>query len=115
MQMNKDDIWSNLDSETFKDKRVVKLVGKTKIDERTLELSFKKPNNFQYRRDEYAVVKLLDPKVTELDVEYRWLPFVSDMEEDTIRFKTRVDNSSFAESCDQLEIDDEAIVFGPMT
>jgi hypothetical protein len=90
-------------------------VGKTKIDPNTLELRFKKPNNFQYRRDDYAVVKLLDPKVTELDVEYRWLPFVSDLEEDTIRFKTSIDKSSFAESCAQLEVGDEAIVFGPMT
>ena len=56
----------------------------------------------------------MDPKVTELDLPYRWLPVVSSPEEDSIRFHIELDGSSFSKSCEGIDIGEEAVIFGPM-
>lgn len=114
LQMNQDKIWSEIDAEKYRDDRIVKLKELTKPDETTVEMSFEKPRGFQHQQGQYAILNLTDPKVTELDLPYRWLPVGSNGEDDRLRFQIKKDGSSFSKSCEQLEIGDEAIVFGPM-
>lgn len=114
LQMNKDKIWSACDSEKFDDRRRVKLLEQKAIDSNTLELSFEKPEGFQSQNGQYAILNLLEPKVTELDLPYRWLPLVSNNGEDVLRFQIERDDSSFSKSCERIDIGDKAVVFGPM-
>ena len=50
LQMNKDKIWSACDAEKHTDDRIVELVGRKTIDDKTLELSFIKPKGFSTKR-----------------------------------------------------------------
>ena len=77
-------------------------------------LNFEKPANFHHQKGQYAILKLRNPKVTKLDLPYRWLPVVSTSEEENIRFHIELDGSSFSKSCDQLKAGEKALVFGPM-
>jgi phytoene dehydrogenase-like protein len=113
LQMNRDKIWSEVDDEKFVDKRIVPLAERKKIDDKTLELRFEKPANSQPKKGQYACLNLLKPKVTELDLPYRWLPIASS-DEDSLRFHIALDDSSFSKSCERIETGDEAIVLGPM-
>ena len=112
--MNKDKIWSVCDEEKYVDHRIIPLLDSKKIDKQTLELSFKKPADFHNQQGQYTILKLTNPKVTQLDLSYRWLPVVSASEEESIRFHIELDGSSFSKSCEQLNKEDEALVFGPM-
>ncbi|MFC4633341.1 FAD-dependent oxidoreductase [Dokdonia ponticola] len=114
LQMNRDKIWSACDHTTYVDQRIVTFLGHKKIDDKTLELSFEKPAKFQHQKGQYAILNLIKPKVTELDVPYRWLPVSSSPKEDSIRFHIKLDNSSFSKSCERIETGDEATIFGPM-
>jgi phytoene dehydrogenase-like protein len=114
LQMNRDKIWSECDADKYVDERIVKLVGRKEIDESTIELSFQKPAGFQHRKGQYAVLNLLEPKVTELDLPYRWLPIASTPEEQILRFHIELNSSSFNKSCQQLNEGDKALVFGPV-
>ncbi|MEL6812297.1 MAG: hypothetical protein AAFP76_13285 [Bacteroidota bacterium] len=113
LQMNQDKIWSECDDEKYLDLRIVSLLERKKIDDKTLELSFEKPLGLQHQTEAYANLNLLKPKVTELDVPYRWLPVASSAEEDSLRFRIELDGSSFSRSCELIEVGEEAIVFGP--
>ncbi|WP_340198833.1 phytoene desaturase family protein [Ascidiimonas sp. W6] len=114
LQMNRDKIWSECDGVTYVDKRLVSLLECKKIDDKTLELSFEKPDSFQYLKGQQAILNLKEPKVTELDLPYRWLPVVSYPEEESLRFHIELDGSSFSKSCELMNIGDRAMVFGPM-
>ena len=114
LQMNKDKIWSQSDPETFEDDRVLKLTKRKQVDDTTLELSFEKRNGFTHQKGQYVNLRLMDPKVTELDLPYRWLPIDSTTEESDLRFQISLENNSFSKSCEQLEIGDEALILGPM-
>ena len=114
LQMNRDKIWSVVDDEKFVDQRIIPLVERKQIDDNTLELSFEKPTDAQPQKGSYACLNLMNPKVTDLDLPYRWLPVVSSQEEDAIRFHIEQNGSSFYKSCEVMEIGDQAIVFGPM-
>ena len=113
--MNKDKIWSERDAVAYQDARIVKLTGSKENGSGSIELSFEKPNGFKHQKGQYAILKLLNPKVTKLDLPYRRLPVVSSSEEESIRFNIEQDGSSFSKSCEQLNKDDKALVFGPMT
>ncbi len=113
LQMNRDKIWSACDDAEYVDQRIVRLLECKKVDNKTLELSFEKPTKFQHQKGQYAILNLMEPKVTELDLPYRWLPVVSSPEEDSIRFYIELDGSSFSKSCELIDAGDEAIVFGP--
>ncbi len=113
LQMNKDKIWSAQDANKYVDERVVKLRERKEIDKGTIELSFEKPKGLQYQKGQYAILNLLEPKVTELDLPYRWLPIDSSPNESVLRFHLELNNSSFNKSCQLLKIGDKALVFGP--
>lgn len=114
LQMNRDKIWSACDEAKYVDQRIVPLLERKKIDDKTLELSFEKPAKFQHQKGQYAILNIMKPKITELDLPYRWLPVVSSPEEDSIRFRIELDGSSFSKSCELIDISEEAIIFGPM-
>ena len=114
LQMNKDKIWSEIDPQPLQDERIVKLKSKNKIDEQTIALTFNRPNGFEQQNGHYAILNLKNPKVTEMDLPYRWLPLDSASEETDLMFQIKLENNSFSKSCEQLEIGDEAIVFGPV-
>lgn len=114
LQMNRDKIWSECDDAKYVDQRVVPLLKTNKIDDKTLELSFEKPNGFLYQKGQYSILKLIAPKVTELDLPYRWLPVDSTSEESELTFRITLENNSFSKSCEQLEIGDKVLIFGPM-
>jgi hypothetical protein len=56
----------------------------------------------------------MEPKVSELDLPYRWLPIASTHEEQILRFHVELNNSSFNKSCQLLNNGDKVLVFGPM-
>ena len=114
LQMNRDNIWSACDEAKYEDERVVRFLEHKKIDDKTLELCFAKPNGIQPQKGQYAILNLINPTVTELDLPYRWLPVDSNGEEDEIRFHIKLDGSSFSKSCEQLSKEDKALVFGPV-
>ncbi len=114
LQMNRDKIWSECDDAKYVDQRVVSLLERKKIDDKTIELSFEKPARFQPQNGQYVILNLMEPKVTELDLPYRWLPVVSSPEENSIRFQIEQNGSSFSKSCVLTDIGEEAIIFGPM-
>ncbi len=115
LQMNRDKIWSDCDDEPYLDQRIVSLLERKKIDDKTVELSLEKPAGFQHQKEQYAILNLMKPKITKLDLPYRWLPIASSSEDDCIRFRIELDGSSFSKSCEQMDIGGEAILFGPMT
>ena len=114
LQMNKDKIWSERDNTKYVDHRIVPLTERKKIDDKTVELSFEKPEDFQHQKGQYAILNLLDPKVTELDLPYRWVPVASNGEGEHLKFQVELDDSSFSKSCELINIGEKAIVFGPM-
>jgi len=114
LQMNRDKIWSECDDAKYVDQRIVPLLERKKKEDKTLELCFAKPAGFHYQKGQHAILNLTDPKVTELDLPYRWLPVVSHAEEDNLRFHIDLDDSSFSKSCELLNVGDKALVFGPM-
>ena len=114
LQMNQDKIWSECDDEKYVDDRVVQLLERKKIDDKTLELSFTKPASFENLNGEHAILELINPKETTLDLPYRWLPIDSNDEDKNLRFQIVMDNSSFSKSCERIDIGDEAIVYGPL-
>lgn len=115
LQMNQDKIWASCDAEKFEDQRKVSFLERKAIDGNTLELSFEKPKEFQHQKGQYAILTLVEPKVTELDLPYRWLPIASEAEEPVLKFHIPIEDNSFSKSCALLENGDMAIVYGPMT
>jgi all-trans-retinol 13,14-reductase len=113
-KMNKDKIWSKRDAEVYQDARIVKLTGRKENGGSSIELSFEKPKGFKHQKGQNAILKLKNPKFTQLDLPYRCLPVVSSVEEESISFHIELDGSSFSKSCEQLKEEDEVIVFGPM-
>ncbi len=93
---------------------MVKLVERKEIGNNSVQLSFEKPKGFKHQKGQYAILNLMEPRVAELDLPYRWLPVVSSPKEDKIGFNIELDGSSLSKSCELIDIGDEAIVFGPM-
>ncbi|MFD0864035.1 phytoene desaturase family protein [Sungkyunkwania multivorans] len=115
LQMNQDKIWSECDDKKYVDDRVVQLIGSKAIDGKTLELSFTKPAGLEDLGGEYAILELINPKESTLDLPYRWLPVDADGADKNLKFQIKTDNSSFSKSCELLDHGDKAIVFGPMS
>ena len=115
LQMNRDKIWSESDTEHFRDERIVKLKSKKKLDDQTIELNFEKPTGFKHQKGQFAILNLLEPKETELDLPYRWLPLESTAEASDLSFRINVEKNSFSKSCESLEVGEEALIFGPMS
>ncbi|MBT8187917.1 MAG: NAD(P)/FAD-dependent oxidoreductase, partial [Croceitalea sp.] len=113
LQMNQDNVWSACDDEKYIDDRIVALKERRTQDEKIVELSFEKPPGFENQSGQYAILKLTNPKVMDLDLPYRWLPVSSNGEEDHIKFQIELDDSSFSKSCELVEIGEKAQVFIP--
>ena len=113
LQMNRDKIWSECDTERCVDERIVKLLSRKEIDSNKIELSFEKPEGFQHQNDQFAILNLLEPKAVELDLPYRWLQIASAPEEPRLRFCIELKESSFHKSCQLLTVGDKALIFGP--
>ena len=113
LQMNKDDVWSQYDDESYADERQVKLTGHLESGPDTIELSFEKPMGIEYQKGQYVALRLKAPKRTELDLPYRWLPIHSKSEEKELKFKIKTEENSFSKSCELMEVGDEATIFGP--
>jgi hypothetical protein len=111
--MNKEIKWSETDKTLIKDTRVVKLIDKKNIAENTIELTFEKPENFDYRAGQYAVISLDKTKKMEIDLPLRSLSMVSHPDENSLRFAMRVSNSSFKKACQEMKIGEEVTIFGP--
>ena len=92
----------------------MKLKERKETATNTLELSFDKPNGFEHKKGQYSILRLMEPKVMELDLPYRWLPIASSSEETDLKFKVTLENNSFSKSCELLEIGEEALIFGPV-
>lgn len=114
LKMWKEATWSECSAVRLSDERMVPLIEKKDNGNPTLELSFEKPTGFSYKKGQDAILKLIDPEVTELDVTYRWLPIVSHPEEPALKFTIPPNKSSFNKSCNLLKIGEKALVFGPM-
>ena len=111
LQMNRDKIWSECDDSKFVDQRIVPLKERKKIDDKVLELSFEKLATPQHQKGQYACLNIMEPKVAELDLPYRWLPIVSSPDEESIRFHIDLDGSSFSKSCELIESGEEAAIY----
>lgn len=114
LQMNKDKIWSECDDEKYFDDRVVQLMERKKNDDKILELSFTKPADFENLNGEYAILEIINPKESTLDLPYRWLPTDYNGEDENLKFQIKTDDSSFSKSCELIDIGGEAIVYGPL-
>jgi len=114
LQMNKDNIWSDYETDTFQDTRVIPFIERKEIDNSTIELSFKKPEGFKYQKGQHIILELIAPKVTTLDLPYRWLSIDSTPEDPDLKFRIKVKENSFSKSCEQLQIGDSAIIYGPI-
>jgi phytoene dehydrogenase-like protein len=114
LQMNKDKIWSQPEVETYTDNRIAKL-SKSKVTEvKTIELQFEKHKDLDHQKGQYAILKLKNPKETELDLPYRWLRLSSNGDDNTIKFAVEQDGSSFSKSCAMMEEGEKALILGPM-
>ncbi|KAA3641442.1 MAG: NAD(P)/FAD-dependent oxidoreductase [Bacteroidetes bacterium] len=113
LQMDKDKIWSESEAEKYTDDRIVKLKERKETAENTLELSFEKPSGFEHKKGQYSILRLMEPKVTKLDLPYRWLPIASTSEETDLKFKIILEDNSFSKSSELLEVGEEALIFGP--
>ena len=114
LQMNRDKIWDSCDQDKYLDNRITPLMEMKKVNDKMVELSFEKPNGFEHQPGHYAILKLMNPKETKLDLPYRWLPIISSAEEGVTRFQVELDGSSFSRSCEKIDTGDRAIIFGPM-
>ena len=114
LQMNQDKIWSECDDKKYLDDRVVQLIDSKSIDDNILELYFSKPSGFENRNGDYAILEIINPKTTELDLPYRWLPIASNGKDKSLKFQIKTDGSSFSKSCELIDTGDAAIVYGPM-
>lgn len=115
LQMTKDKIWSEVDTESYSDPRKITFTKSKVTEDNTLELHFEKPKGFKHKKGQYSILRLKEPKFTKLDSPYRWLPINSAADDSDLTFKIELEDSSFAKSCEQLETGQEAILFGPMT
>lgn len=113
LQMNNDKIWSQCDDKKYIDNRVVELKDSKSIDDNTLELSFTKPTGYNNQSDSHAILNLLNPKETELDLPYRWLSVHQNTDSNSIKFTVKLDDSSFSNSCEKINVGEEAVVYGP--
>jgi len=114
LKMNEDEKWTNYPDDKIADERIVRLLERKEIDQSTIELSFEKPAAFNNQNGNSAILELIDLKVTERDLPYRWLKIASHSDEPVLKFIIPVGNSSFNKSCNLMEIGDKALIFGPV-
>ena len=102
------------DSAMINDERIVPLLQTKTIATNTIELTFKKPEGFVYNAGQYVVLKINEPKYTELDMPIRSLSVVSHPDEATLRFAVRLGASSYKKSLQAMQPGSMATIYGPM-
>ncbi|MBB3698116.1 FAD-dependent oxidoreductase [Flammeovirga yaeyamensis] len=103
-----------LTNSNVQDNRLVKLIEKKNIAQNTVELVYEKPDNFDYDAGQYAILELIDPPFSNLDVPHRPLSIVSHPSENKIKFTMRYSNSSFKKSISELIVNDYSKIYGPL-
>lgn len=111
--LDKNHRWKEVTPQFLDDQRIVKLIDKQIIAEKTLEIAFEKPKNFKHQIGQYVILRLNHPKYTHLDMPFRSLSIVSHPSETTLRFAMRISESSFKKSCAEMNISETATLFGP--
>jgi len=96
------------------DERVIPLIERKEIAERSFELVFEKPKGFEHVAGQYAILSLDSPKYEELDVPHRRLSMVSHPDEPHLRFAMRTSKSSYKRSCFAMKKGDTATIYGPV-
>ena len=96
------------------DDRVIALTEHNVIDESTVQLSFEKPKGFLHQKGQHVILDLRNPQEMELDLPYRWLQVESNGSDDHLSFQIKRDGSSFSKSCENIDIGETAVVYGPM-
>ncbi len=99
---------------TITDHRIVSLISSQEVATNTLELTYEKPENFEYEVGQYCILTLLNPKYTELDIPLRPLSIVSHPDDDFLKFTMRVSDSSYKRSIQAMQAGDRSQIFGPM-
>lgn len=100
--------------EQVTDERILNLVKKEMIAENTIELTFEKPKDFNFVSGQYAVLEILNPKYTELDMPIRHLSMASHPDENHVKFAMRLSHSSYKRSLEEASSGDRFRMFGPM-
>ncbi len=98
----------------YSDQRIVKFLGKREIATQTLELTFQKPEGFNFQAGQYVYLNLLNPAHEELDIPIRPFSIASHPDEETLKFVMRESKSAYKRSCAQLDQDDLATIYGPL-
>ncbi len=106
--------WATYDTDFIKDARVVKLLKKDVIAENTIQLTFEKPVGFHHKAGQYCILKINHPKEHVLDISVRSFSIVSHPGEANLRVAMRLSDSSYKQSCRQMEMGEEATIFGPV-
>lgn len=114
MKIDKVTNWKKYNNAKINNTKKVKLISKKYISENTIELTFEKPEKFQYKAGQYTILSLINPKYTDLDLPHRPLSLVSSPYENVLKFAMRISNSSFKKSVTAMEIGDEVCIYGPM-
>lgn len=92
----------------------VKLIEKNIVATNTLELVFEKPKDFIFKPGQYAILSIDKPTNTNNDIPHRALSIASHPDENLLRFSMRKSESGFKQSCDLMQQNDTATIFGPM-
>lgn len=101
------------ESIVFNDQRIVRLLSKKEIADSSLELTFEKPEDFEFQPGQYVYLSLNDPAHTEMDVPVRPLSIASHPDADCLSFIMRKSKSSFKQSCEALQTGERATIYGP--
>jgi len=101
------------ESNVFKDQRIVHLLSKKEIADSSLELTFEKPQNFEFQPGQYVYLSLNDPVHMEMDISVRPFSIASHPDTDCLSFIMRKSKSSFKKSCEALQSGDKATIYGP--
>lgn len=92
----------------------VKLIEKNIVATNTLELVFEKPKDFVFTAGQYAILRIDKPTNKNNDIPHRALSIASHPDEKFLRFSMRKSESGFKQSCDLMQQNDTATIFGPM-
>lgn len=113
ISMNRTVRWKTYQNLFLEDSRSVKLLGRRTLAENSIELIFEKPPGFYHKAGQYAILRLNKPKKNDMDLPFRSLSIVSHPHEPTLRFAMRMSESCFKQSCAQMDVGEEATIFGP--
>lgn len=101
-------------SPVYSDSRLVELIRNSRITSSTIELTFRKPENFSYKAGQYAYLSLPKLAADNNDINVRPLSMASHPSEKHIKFVMRNSDSGYKKSCALLEPGNRATIYGPV-